>query len=124
MMPLRPNGSTVIRMTSHLVAPSACAASIWGRGVCLNTSRDTEVMIGRIITASTTPAVKIVPPPASDTLPEANRKNQPRFSLKNTVMGFKPGARTNIPHKPKMIDGTAANRSTMTLNGRASRAGA
>ena len=50
-----------MRMTSQRVAPSACAASMWKRGAWENTSRVTAVMIGRIITASTTPPVKIVP---------------------------------------------------------------
>ena len=34
------------------------------------------------------------------------------------------GASTKIPHNPKMIDGTAASRSTIAPNGRDSRAGA
>ena len=45
-------------------------------GVRLNTSRVTDVMIGRIITDNTTPAVKMLPPPVSETLPSANRKIQ------------------------------------------------
>ncbi len=124
IIPLRPYGKTVIRTTSHLVAPRAWAASTWPRGVRLNTSRVTEVMIGRIITASTTPAVKIVPPPASETLPLANRKNQPRLSLRN--VGDRPshGASTKMPHRPNTIDGTAASRSTRIANGLASRRGA
>ena len=124
MTPLRPNGSTVIRTTSHFVAPSACAASIWIGGVCRNTSRDTEVTIGRIITESTMPAVKMVPPPASETLPCLNRNNQPRLRLRNAAIGSSLGASTKIPHNPKMIDGTAASRSTIAPNGRASRFGA
>ena len=124
MTPLRPYGSTVIRMTSHLVAPIAWAASMWARGVCRNTSRLTEVMIGRIITASTTPAVKMVPPPASDTLPCLNRKNQPRVPLRNFATGSSQGASTKMPHRPKMIDGTAASRSMSVLKGRDNRAGA
>ena len=67
-----------MRMTSQRVAPSACAASMWKRGAWENTSRVTAVMIGRIITASTTPPVKIVPV-RTGRLPGANRKNQPRL---------------------------------------------
>ena len=88
MTPLRPNGSTVIRTTSHFVAPSAWAASFWMPGVWRNTSRDTEVMIGRIITESTMPAVKMVPPPASDTLPCLNRNIHPRLRLRNVAIGW------------------------------------
>ena len=69
-------------------------------------------MIGRIITASTTPAVNMVPPPASDTLPSPKRKNQLRFSLRNRWIGSSQGASTKMPHRPKTIDGTAASRST------------
>ena len=122
--PLRPNGSTVIRTTSHLVAPKARAASICIRGVCRKTSRDTEVTIGRIIAESTTPAVKMVPPPASETSPCLNRKNQPRLRFRNCANGFNVGASTKMPHNPKTIDGTAASRSTIAPNGRDSRAGA
>ena len=85
----------------------------------MKTSRDTEVMIGKIITASTTPAVNMVPPPASDTLPSPKRKNHFRFSLRNRWIGSILGARTKIPHRPKTIHGTAASRSTRIANGRA-----
>ena len=64
------------------------------RGVWTNTSRVTAVMIGRIITASTMPAVKIVPPPATDAVPVLNRNSQPRFSLRNTATGLSTGAST------------------------------
>ena len=63
-MPERPNGSTVCRIISQRVAPSASAASSSSRGVWRKTSRLTAVMIGRIITASTRPAVSIVRPVA------------------------------------------------------------
>ena len=80
--------------TSHRVAPSASAASICPRGVWTNTSRVTAVMIGRIITASTIPAVKIVPPPATDALPVWNRKSQLRFSFSQMANGLSTGAST------------------------------
>ena len=72
--PDRPNGSTVVLTTSHRVAPSASAASIWSCGVCTKTSRVTAVMIGRIITAKTIPPVKMVPPPATDALPRGEQE--------------------------------------------------
>src|SRR6201996_1483129 len=122
--PLRPNGSTVIRTTSHLVAPSACAASMCGLGVCRKTSRDTEVMMGRTITANTTPAVSMLPPPANETLPTLNRNSHPRWRLRSASIGSSCGASTKIPHSPNTIDGTAASRSTIAPNGRASLGGA
>jgi hypothetical protein len=65
--------------TSQRVAPSASAASISSCGVWTNTSRVTAVMIGKIMTANTIPPVKMVPPPATDALPVANRKHLPRL---------------------------------------------
>src|SRR5690606_17409558 len=56
--PGRPNGSTAMRIISQRVAPRASEASSWRTGVWRNTSRATAVMIGRIITASTIPAVR------------------------------------------------------------------
>ena len=58
--PLRPNGSTEVRIISQRVAPSASAASTWSRGTCRNTSREIEEMIGRIMIARMMPAVKTV----------------------------------------------------------------
>ena len=55
MTPERPKGSTDRRMISQRVAPSASAASTWARGTCRKTSREIAAMIGRIITARTTP---------------------------------------------------------------------
>src|ERR1700739_4823401 len=78
-------------------------------------------MIGRIIAESTMPAVKMVPPPARETLPCLNKNSQPRLRLRNAANGSILGASTKIPHNPKMIDGTAASRSTIAANGRASR---
>ena len=64
-------------MTSQRVAPRACAASIWKRGVWAKTSRVVAVMIGRIMIARTMPPVKIVPV-STGRLPGANRKIHPR----------------------------------------------
>ena len=82
MMPGRANGSTAIRIISQRVAPRASAASSCSRGVCRKTSRQSAVTIGRIITASTTEAVKIVRP-----VPEAGPAKsgmKPRFSVSHT----------------------------------------
>src|ERR1700739_1684513 len=81
-------------------------------------------MIGRIIAESTMPAVKMVPPPARETLPCLNKNSHPRLRFRNAANGWIFGASTKIPHSPKMIDGTAASRSTIAANGRASRFGA
>ena len=59
-IPDLPKGSTARRIISHLVAPSASAASSCRRGVCMKISRDMEVIIGKIITASTTATVATV----------------------------------------------------------------
>lgn len=99
-MPDLAYGKQVIRIFSHLVAPSARAASWWSAGVWRMVSRDMEVMIGRIMIARTTPAVKMVPPPAMDTLPSLNRKNQPRFWLSHSAKGTIHGPRTIRPHMP------------------------
>ena len=56
---------TAWRIISQRVAPSASDASSWRRGVCRNTSREMAVMIGRIMTASTTATVIIVRPLAA-----------------------------------------------------------
>ena len=63
-MPERAYGKTVIRIISQRVAPRASAASSCSRGVCRKISRQRAVMIGRIITASTMPAVRMVRPVA------------------------------------------------------------
>ena len=61
-MPDRPKGSTAMRIISQRVAPRASAASSCSAGACRKTSRQIAVMMGRIITASTKAAVKIVRP--------------------------------------------------------------
>ena len=94
MYPERPNGKTVVLTTSQRVAPSASAASIWLCGVWMKTSRVTAVMIGRIITASTIPAVKTVPPPDTDALPVAKTNTQPRWSLSQVAIGRNRGPST------------------------------
>ncbi len=58
-------------------------------------------MIGRIITASTTPAVKIVPPPASETLPSPNRKNQLRFVVEEPLDRLEPGGEHEDAPQPE-----------------------
>ena len=103
-----PKGRTAVRIISHLVAPSARAASSYSRGVCRKTSRDTDVMIGRIITASTSEAVISVRPVA-DALSKKGRK--PRLSSSHWNSGTRAGANTCRPHIPNTTEGTAASRS-------------
>ena len=57
MKPDRPNGMTVMRMTSQRVAPRASADSICPGGVWTKISRAVAAMIGRIMMASTIPPV-------------------------------------------------------------------
>ena len=59
MMPPRPNGSTTVRTTPHLVDPSASAPSFSPTGACENTSRITAVQIGTIMIATTMPAMNV-----------------------------------------------------------------
>ncbi len=58
MMPVRAKGTTTFQVDSHRVAPRARAASRWSSGTDSSTSRDTEMMYGTIMIASTIPAVK------------------------------------------------------------------
>jgi hypothetical protein len=93
-----PNGSTAIRIISQRVAPNARAPSSSLRGVCEKTSRDTAETTGRIITASTTPAVSIVRP-VTDAGPLKNGI-QLRFPTSQSRMGTIAGPRTKIPQRP------------------------
>ena len=79
-------------------------------GVCRNTSRETAVMIGRIITAIVTPTTSIVRPVA-DTGP-AKSGIQPRYWLSQVDRPSEAGASVFAPQSPKTIEGTAASRST------------
>ena len=58
MVPVRALGSTTSRIISQRVEPSAYAPKISASGVLSMTSRVTDVMIGRIMIASTTLAAK------------------------------------------------------------------
>ena len=73
-MPDRPNGITTWRIISHFVAPSAIEASSCRPGVRRKTSRDSAVMIGRIMIASTSAAVSMVRP-VPETSPPNNGMN-------------------------------------------------
>ncbi len=73
-MPERAYGKTVIRTISQRVAPRASAASSCRRGVWRKISRQSAVMIGRIITASTMPTVNMVRP-VGDAGPAKNGMN-------------------------------------------------
>jgi hypothetical protein len=110
-MPGRPKGSTARRIISQRVAPSARAASSCSAGACRNTSRQIAVMIGRIMTASTSAAVRIVRPVPLAVPPKNGI--QPRYSLSHTKTGCAAGASTPMPQRPKTTLGTAASRSTM-----------
>ena len=58
MMPVRAHGTTTCQVASQRVAPIASAASRCSRGTLSNTSRDTEMMNGTTMIASTMPAVR------------------------------------------------------------------
>jgi len=76
-MPERPKGRTTCLTISQRVAPSASEASSCSPGVRRKTSRDSEVMIGKIMMASTRAAVSMVRP-VPETVP-ANSGIQPKW---------------------------------------------
>ncbi len=112
--PERPNGSTAERITSHLVAPSAQAASMVSRGVCSSTSRDTAETTGMIMMASTRPAISRLLPywPASVAVRLWKIGIQPKYSESHIWKPWVCGIRKYRPHIPNTSDGTAASRST------------
>ena len=97
MTPERPNGMTAVRTISQRVAPRARAASSCRRGVWRKTSRATAVMIGRIITARTTDAVRMFF--AGGWYP-ANRGMKPRKSVSHRKIGSSVGASHSAPQRP------------------------
>src|ERR1700722_19296288 len=58
MMPVRAHGTTTCQVDSQRVAPIASAASRCSRGTLSKTSRDTEIMNGTTMMASTIPAAR------------------------------------------------------------------
>ena len=93
-----PKGRTTIRIISQRVAPSARAPSSSLRGVCAKTSRAIAEMIGRIITASTSPAVSMVLP-VTDAGP-SKRGIQPSLATSQSRIGTIAGPSTKIPQSP------------------------
>ena len=57
-IPAREYGRIAVRIISQRVAPSASAASLWSGGTVDITSRVMAETIGRIMIASTSPAMK------------------------------------------------------------------
>ena len=94
----RPNGSTVVLIISQRVAPSACAPSCSLRGVCEKTSRETAEMIGRIITARTSPTTSIVRPVIEAGPAKIGMK--PSFASSHFIAGTAAGPRTKMPQRP------------------------
>ena len=95
-----PNGRTVIRIISQRVAPSACAPSCSLRGVCEKTSRATAETIGRIITASTSPATSIVRPVIEAGPSKIGMK--PSFASSHFITGD--GGRAEDEDAPEAVD--------------------
>ncbi len=87
-----------MRIISQRVAPSARAPSSRRRGVCAKTSRDTAETIGRIIKASTIPAVSIVRP-VTEAGP-LKKGIQPRCATSQSSTGTIAGPSTKIPQRP------------------------
>ena len=114
MMPARPNGRTAVRTISHLVAPSAQAASIVSPGTCRKTSRVTAETVGMIMMASTTPAISRLCPNwlASVAVRLCRKGSHPKYSDSQLWKPRVLGTRKYSPHMPKTSEGTAAKRST------------
>src|SRR5690554_5447738 len=107
--PERPNGRTAVRIISQRVAPSASAASSCRRGVWRNTSRATAVMIGRIMTASTTAAVRTF---FAGAWYPAKIGMNPSVELSHVMTGSSTPMSHSAPHSPYTTEGIAASRST------------
>src|SRR6478736_10581287 len=82
---------------------------MWSLGVWANTSREIAVTIGRIMMASTTDATNTEP--FGSTL-RLSIGNQPKWLISHAAAGARKGPSTLRPQSPKMIEGTAASRST------------
>ena len=93
-----PNGRTDIRIISQRVAPRARAPSSSRRGVCEKTSRETAETTGRIITASTTPAVSMVRP-VTEAGPAKNGMKL-RCATSQSSTGTIAGPSTKMPQRP------------------------
>ena len=121
MTPGWPYGSTAVRIISHLVAPRASAASSFIVGVCRKTSRDSEVMIGSTMIASTRLPSRIERPNG----PSPPKSGiQPKYWLSQTEKSRTGSMKTSRPQRPKTTLGTAASRSMTKPSGVASRRGA
>ena len=117
IIPLRPCGKTVIRMTSPLHrAQRLRRLDVRWRQVEHLTR--TEVMIGRIITDNTTRGEDVAPRQLSETLPSANRKIQFRCVLGHCGNSSQRRKHEDSP-QTEHDRGTAASKSTRMANGRA-----
>ena len=96
MMPGRDH-SSVTPSVSARVAPSASAASRSAVGAASSISRDRETIVGRIMIASTTPALSM---PSPNGNPE-NSGRKPRWPMSHgSIVTRSHGARLNTPHMP------------------------
>ncbi len=121
MTPGRPYGSTAVRIISHRVAPRASAASSLAVGVCRNTSRESEVMIGSTMIASTREPSRIELP-YGPSPPKIGI--QPKYLFSQTDRSRDRPLRKSRPHRPNTTLGTAASRSIRKPSAVPSRRGA
>jgi hypothetical protein len=113
---------SMMRVDSHLVAPSPSAASLWRFGIAWSTSREMEAMIGRTITARIRPAASI-PNPYTGPL---EQRQSPEMRLRARA-GQSAGATARgqiFPRGRRRCSGIAARSSTRNENGRSSHRGA
>ena len=90
-----------MRITSQLRGAERQRGLDLAAGVWPNTSRVIAVMIGRIMIASTTPAVKIVPVRTGLMLPGENSEEPAESRSEEPLAnGSSAGARTRMPQMP------------------------
>ena len=104
--PLRPCGITTALIIVQRVAPSAKAAWIRSSGAWANISRETDVMIGMIMIARTTPATN------GERVKKygftSKRGIQPKYLFISFPQYSTLGIKTKKPQIPKRMEGKAA----------------
>ena len=121
LTPARAAGKTARRTTCHLVAPSAMAASRSATGTAAKAVRLRATMVGRVITARTAEARRMLGPYAS---PRKSHPKKGTEARKGSTWLAKMGVRTRRPHSPTTMLGTAASSPIRVASGPAIQRGA
>ena len=107
-MPARAAGRITRHVVSHHVAPRATAFSRRPRGTALITSREIADRVGRIITASTSEALKRLRTPGCDSQPMEPKRSE----MGTSMCAYDHGASTYRAQIPYTTLGMAASSST------------